>query len=160
MNLITALTVLIASMHLATAESNYVYNTEMTDEVVTQQMVYKTSRDGRFLKNYLKYAFVYDDQECLKQKEVMKWNEEKQQWEKSHSLYYIYDQAGFSVNYALWNPKQADYSEVVAKQAYNQLPGGDVAVTLYRWDEASEDWAMQNSFQMAQAENNLMAARN
>ena len=154
MNLITALTVLIASMRLATAESNYVYNTEMTDEVVTQQMVYKTSRDGRFLKNYLKYAFVYDDQERLKQKEVMKWNE------KSHSLYYIYDQAGFSVNYALWNPKHADYSEVVAKQAYNQLPGGDVAVTLYRWDEASEDWAMQNSFQMAQADNNLMAARN
>ena len=70
MDLITALTVLIASMHLATAESNYVYNTEMNDEVVTQQMVYKTSRDGRFLKNYLKYAFVYDDQERLKQKEV------------------------------------------------------------------------------------------
>lgn len=75
---------------------NFAYNTETNDGRVETQTVFKVENQ-KFLHRHLKYNYIYDNSGRISQKEVLKWNESTQSFEKHHSLNFFYTDA------SLWN---------------------------------------------------------
>ena len=80
---------------------NFAYNTETNDGRVETQTVFKVENQ-KFLHRHLKYNYIYDNSGRISQKEVLKWNESTQSFEKHHSLNFFYTD-DVTVEYALWN---------------------------------------------------------
>ena len=87
---------------------NFAYNTE-TKEVENQ----------KFLHRHLKYNYIYDNSGRISQKEVLKWNESTQSFEKHHSLNFFYTD-DVTVEYALWNEQSNAYTDIKQKAVYRQ----------------------------------------
>ena len=69
MELITATTILWTMLSAANgANEGFAYNTEMANNQVTSQYVYKQTDCGKYLSQHLKYNFTYDAQHRLIQK--------------------------------------------------------------------------------------------
>lgn len=158
MEMITVTTVLLASLNAFNNGSGYVYNTEGSENMVTATLVYKKSEDGKFLSHHLKYSYTYDKQQRLVKKEALKWNSCSGKWEKSYCLNYAYDASGYSIEYALWNGVESEYSDAVAKQTYDEKIGGTVAVASYKWDKSDNDWVMKDNILMMKPGNTLLAS--
>lgn len=117
MKIITVATILLASISLFNNGSEYVYNTEGHEDVISSTVVYKKSENGKFLSHHLKYNYTYDEQQRLVKKEVLKWNSCSATWENSHCLNYEYGASGYSIEYALWNKSASEYGKGIAKQS-------------------------------------------
>ena len=83
---------------------NFAYNTETNDGRVETQTVFKVENQ-KFLHRHLKYNYIYDNSGRISQKEVLKWNESTQSFEKHHSLNFFYTD-DVTVEYALWNEQR------------------------------------------------------
>lgn len=119
-------------------KNDFAYNEVMNGEQVESQMVYKV-KDGKSLNFYLKYNFKYDADNRILQKEVLKWNEIEQAFERYYCLNYNYTETGTDVEYALWNNETNAYSDVKEKVIY--LHSGDnVNYLSYKWNEKDNDW--------------------
>lgn len=145
MEMITAATILLASLNASNNGSGYVYNTEDSEDVVTATVVYKKSESGKYLSRHLKYNYTYDEQQRLVKKEAFKWNTYSEEWEKSHCLNYAYNASGYSIEYALWDKSESDYVNVVAKQTYDEHTDGSVAVASYKWNKSDKNWVMKDN---------------
>lgn len=145
MELITVATIFLASLNMSDHDCGYTYNVEMSDGIVTSQFVYKSSDDGRFLSQHLKYNYTYDEQQRLVKKEILKWDSFYKQWERKHCLNYVYDMFGYSVEYASWNAKEADYTDIVAKQIYDESMNNVVAITSYEWNKTAKNWIKKDN---------------
>lgn len=65
--------------------------------------------------------------------------------------------SGYSVEYALWNDSEKDYSQVLAKQTYDEIEDGALRVALYSWDKAKGKWEMQEHTLMTIPSGDLLA---
>jgi Zn-finger domain-containing protein len=156
--IITAATILWATLNAAGGSSEgYAYNTEMEGDRVAAQYVYKQSECGKYLSQHLKYNFEYDEQQRLVKKEVLKWDAAAEKWRKSYCLHYVYDMLGYSVEYALWNDSEKDYSQVLAKQTYDEIEDGALRVALYNWDSDNGEWEMKEHTLMMISSEDLLA---
>lgn len=145
MNFITASTIFmlsVASVH--TLSSNFAYNTETSDNVVTAQTIYKKSND-RYLSNHLKYSYTYDDQGRMIAKEVIKWNPYADKWENAHRLDVTYGISGYTIEYARWDKQAQAYSNIVEKRVYRKSGESLVNITSYRWDKQAKDWTLTDN---------------
>ena len=89
---------------------NFAYNTETNDGRVETQTVFKVENQ-KFLHHHLKYNYIYDNSGRISQKEVLKWNESTQSFEKHHSLNFFYTD-DVTVEYALWNEQSNAYTAI------------------------------------------------
>lgn len=158
MEIITVATILMASLNAFNNVSEYVYNTEGSDNVVTSTVVYKKSEGGKYLSHYLKYNYTYDEQQRLVKKEALKWNLYSEKWENSYCLDYIYDASGYSIEYALWNRVASDYTDVVAKQTYAEKMDGVMAVASYKWNNKGNGWVIEDNIVMMNPGNALLSS--
>lgn len=158
MELITATTILWTMLSAANgANEGFAYNTEMANNQVTSQYVYKQTDCGKYLSQHLKYNFTYDAQHRLIQKEVLKWDPCNESWKKDFCLLYTYSQFGYTVKYAPWNDATESYSQVTAKQTYDEIQNGAYRVALYNWDQDKSRWDMQKNTLMMIPSKDLMA---
>ncbi len=158
MEIITVATIFAMSLNVSNSDCNFCYNTEVSDNVITAQVVYKKSEDGKYLSHHLKYNYTYDDSQRLVQKEVLRWNADSGKWQRSHCLNYVYDMFGHSIEYALWNTSKNGYTDAVAKQTYREEMHGAVTIALYKWDRTVEDWVVQNNTVMMNPGDNFLAS--
>lgn len=84
-----------------------IYNSVEENGVMVGQTVYKMS--GEVLANYMKYNYKYDDNKRMIESETLKWNVNKEKWEKDLRINYIYDGKTITTNYYKWNNKKKDY---------------------------------------------------
>ncbi len=119
-------------------KDNFAYNTETSNGRVETQTVFKVE-DGKFLHNHLKYNYTYDKAGRISRKEVLKWNEATQSFEKHHSLNFFYTD-DVSVEYALWNEKKNAYSNVKEKAVYRQINESTLRYLSYEWNEKENNW--------------------
>lgn len=143
------------------SDTNYAYNTEMnSDKKVTTQTVYKIE-DGKYLHYQVKYNFIYDAQNLLKQKEVLKWNSATSGWEKSYCMSFSRDVSGTTITYARWNAKSGAYSEVKEKAVYNQDEETRLLAGYqnFKWDKQSQQWDLVLEHTTIGWEEALYAAR-
>lgn len=96
---------LVASAH--TNSEQLIYNSVEENGVMVGQTVYKMS--GEVLANYMKYNYKYDDNKRMIESETLKWNVNKEKWEKDLRINYIYDGKTITTNYYKWNNKKKDY---------------------------------------------------
>lgn len=144
MEFITATTIFLASLNVY-GECGFAYNAETSEDgIVTAKAVYRKSVCGKYLSPTLKYNYVYDGEQRLAQKEVLRWNNITGEWERSHILNYLYDDKGYTIEYIVWNSGKQEYADVVAKQTYNEGIDGTLYIALYRWDDSGNDWVKQN----------------
>lgn len=123
------------------SEKDFAYNTEVSNNQVTAQTVYKIE-EGKYLHQQLKYNFVYDAQNLLKQKEVLRWNSATCGWEKSYCLHFTYDASETTVTYARWDAKEKAYSKGKEKAVYSQNEATRLlaAYQNFKWNEQSQQW--------------------
>lgn len=117
--------------------NQFAYNTETNEGRVQTQTVFKVE-NNKFLHNHLKYNYIYDNSGRISQKEVLKWNENTQRFEKHHSLNFFYDNE-VTVEYAAWNEKDSAYSNIKEKAVY-QINEGTMRYLGYDWNEKENNW--------------------
>lgn len=130
----------LANVVATNVEKNFVYNEVRNGNQVESKMVYKLN-DDKYLNYHLKYNFKYDAENRILQKEVLKWNEINQAFERYYCLNYNYSEAGTDVEYAMWNNETNDYSDVKEKAVY--LYSGDgISYLSYKWNDKDSDWKL------------------
>lgn len=118
----------------------FAYNTETNDGRVETQTVFKVENQ-KFLHHHLKYNYIYDNSGRISQKEVLKWNESTQSFEKHHSLNFFYTD-DVTVEYALWNEQSNAYTDIKQKAVYRQTDSSVLRYLSYEWDEKNNDWSL------------------
>lgn len=150
---VTGLTNVVAT----NVEKNFVYHEVKSGNQVESKMVYKLN-DGKYLNHHLKYNFKYDAENRLIRKEVLKWNDIEQAFERCFCLNYNYSEAGTDVEYALWNNETNDYSDVKEKAVY--LYSGDgVSYLSYKWNDKDCDWKLMAEHAAGGEEMQLFAGK-
>lgn len=108
-------------MSLAVSARSYdgqlVYNPIEENGVTVGQTVYKMN--GNTLANYMKYSYKYDDNKRMIESEALKWNSDKNEWQKDLRINYTYAGKSVTTKYYKWNNK---------KQAYVLVP--EMTVTM------------------------------
>lgn len=128
----------VVSVAAVNRTGNFAYNTETNDGRVETQTVFKVENQ-KFLHRHLKYNYIYDNSGRISQKEVLKWNEATQSFEKHHSLNFFYTD-DVTVEYALWNEKENAYSNVKEKAVYRQIDESTLRYLSYEWNEKENNW--------------------
>ena len=98
-------------------DNNLIYNSEEENGMLVGQTVYKM--EGSSLANYMKYNYKYDTNKRMIESEALKWNSNKDEWEKDLRINYTYEGKTVTTNYYKWNAK---------KQAYILVP--EMTVTM------------------------------
>ena len=125
---------------------NFAYNTETNDGRVETQTVFKVENQ-KFLHRHLKYNYIYDNSGRISQKEVLKWNESTQSFEKHHSLNFFYTD-DVTVEYALWNEQSSAYTDISVLRYLS-----------YEWDEKNNDWSLTADHHMTDESVQLLAEK-
>ena len=98
-------------MSLATSARSYdgqlVYNPIEENGVTVGQTVYKMN--GNTLANYMKYSYKYDDNKRMIESEALKWNSDKNEWQKDLRINYTYVGKSVTTKYYKWNNKKQTY---------------------------------------------------
>lgn len=136
---------------------NFAYNTETNDGRVETQTVFKVENQ-KFLHRHLKYNYIYDNSGRISQKEVLKWNESTQSFEKHHSLNFFYTD-DVTVEYALWNEQSNAYTDIKQKAVYRQTDSSVLRYLSYEWDEKNNDWSLTADHHMTDESVQLLAEK-
>ena len=89
----------------------FAYNTTTNGEQVESQTVY-TVENGKYLHPHLKYNYTYNADGSVSKKEVLKWSEIMQVFEKQYCLNFTHDPQENSIEYAAWDAKTDSYSDI------------------------------------------------
>lgn len=116
----------------------FAYNTRMDGDRVETKNVYKVKED-KYLQNHLQYNHAYDAEGRVSSKEVSKWSKGNQRFEKQYCLNFSYDGGEVNVEYAAWNRKDNDYTDVKTKAVY-QINGMGVNYQSYEWNKKESSW--------------------
>ena len=88
-------------------KSNLIYNSEEVNGMKVAETVYKM--DGNTLANYMKYNYKYDDSKRMVESEALRWDSDKDEWQKDLRINYIYEGKTVTTNYYKWNAKKRTY---------------------------------------------------
>ena len=91
-------------------------------------------------------------------KEVLKWNESTQSFEKHHSLNFFYTD-DVTVEYALWNEQSNAYTDIKQKAVYRQTDSSVLRYLSYEWDEKNNDWSLTADHHMTDESVQLLAEK-
>lgn len=88
-------------------DGQLIYNSVEKDGVKVGQTVYKMN--GTLLTNYMQYNYKYDDKKRMIESELLKWNANKENWEKDLKVTYFYEGKTITTHYYKWNEKKQSY---------------------------------------------------
>lgn len=125
--------------------SDYVYNYNLENNIVSSQTVYCKNHDGKYIYPKLKYNFTYDDQQRIVRKEVQQWDVQSKSWKKSHCLNWIFTTDGFVIEYINWNKNANDYTEMQEKQVVIKLNDNFLSMSIFKWDQGNSNWTLKNN---------------
>jgi len=151
MNLFTA-TMVAASIMAATVGigGKYAYNVKSEGEFVTEQTVYKLDDSRKYLTRHLKYTYEYDNQNRLIAKTTLRWNSLSEKWENSSQLVYSYNEDSCSLEYARWNKKTKDFTDVTERVLYSLNAIQQVSVYQgFKLNEKTNEWYMVKNHEIS-----------
>jgi len=158
--IITAATVL--SMYFNAINSNdvnYMYNGDMEDGKVNKIEVYEKNSDQQ-MEQKMEYCYKYDEQGRLADKEMLSWDEAKQQWTKSSRLTYKYFKNGYNVEVSYWNSDKQQYDLPAEVTLYRSLAPNLTTVKTYKMNEQQDNMYLSSSMiVMEPLDTQLLAAK-
>ena len=138
--MLTTAALLFASMLNMTAQTNekyFVYNNVMTNGNVTTFHTCEIVLDT--LSQKLKTVYDYDLQGRVTKRELMKWNERKQQWVNLKRWTYSYDGDRTSIDFAVWNKHKGCYNPVRDRKVYDFISDKVICVNDYKRNDKQDD---------------------
>lgn len=137
----------------------FAYNTENGDrQEITSQTVYQVDRSGKYLQQHLKYEFTYDEEERVTEKEILKWDKQSQQWEKTFRLTYHYHASGHTLELSKWNRETEAYGAAVEKAHYLRTENNHPEIyESYHLDEVTQEWNLTLAHLIEVNDQNLWA---
>lgn len=136
--------------------NEFAYNSKENHlEQVESQTVFKVE-DQKFLHNHLQYNFTYDHEGRVTKKEVMKWNEIMQVFEKQYCLNLSYAGNEVSIEYVAWNKKEKAYSDIKEKAVY-QTGESNLRYLGYEWNKKENKWNLITEHDTANLNDILLA---
>lgn len=136
--------------------NEFAYNSKENNlEQVESQTVFKVENQ-KFLQNHLQYNFIYDNKGRVSKKEVMKWNEIMQVFEKQYCLNFNYTGEEVSIEYATWNKNEKAYSDIKEKAIY-QTSENNLRYLGYEWNSKESKWNLVTEHDASQFSDILLA---
>ncbi|NDV82098.1 DUF3836 domain-containing protein [Bacteroides sp. 51] len=154
----TILSTMLLTSSLASGKQKFAYNVETgKNKEVTSQTVYKVDRSGKYLYHHLKYNFNFDEQNRPSEKEVLKWDEEKQTWEKAFRLTYQYNLLEYSIKLAFWDSKANAYKDTSEKAVYsfNNIQNY-ASYESYKLNEQTQEWNLVVNHAIIESDGKLL----
>ncbi len=125
------------NMTAQTSEKYFVYNNVMTNGNVTTVHTCEIVLDT--LSQKLKTVYDFDQQGRVTKRELMKWNERKQQWVNLKRWTYSYDGDRTSIDFAVWNKHKGCYNPVRDKKVYDFISDKVICVNDYKRNDKLDD---------------------
>ena len=125
------------NMTAQTSEKYFVYNNVMTDGNVTTVHTCEIVLDT--LSQKLKTVYDFDQQGRVTKRELMKWNERKQQWVNLKRWTYKYDGVRTSIDFAVWNKHKGCYNPVRDRKVYDFISDKMICVNDYKRNDKLDD---------------------
>ena len=158
--IITAATVLTMYFNAINSNDvNFMYNGDMEDGVVNKIEVYERNGDQQ-MEEKMEYCYKYDEQGRLADKEMLSWDEAKQQWTKSSRLTYKYFKNGYNVEVSYWNSDKQQYDLPAEVTLYRSQAPNLTTVKTYKMNEQQDNMYLSSSMiVMEPLDTQLLAAK-
>ncbi len=138
---------------------NYMYNGDMEDGKVNKIEVYEKNSDQQ-MEQKMEYCYKYDEQGRLADKEMLSWDEAKQQWTKSSRLTYKYFKNGYNVEVSYWNSDKQQYDLPAEVTLYRSQAPNLTTVKTYKMNEQQDNMYLSSSMiLMEPLDTQLLAAK-
>ena len=131
------------NMTAQTSEKYFVYNNVMTNGNVTTVHTCEIVLDT--LSQKLKTVYDFDQQGRVTKRELMKWNERKQQWVNLKRWTYSYDGDRTSIDFAVWNKHKGCYNPVRDRKVYDFISDKVICVNDYKRNDKLDDLQLMGS---------------
>ena len=131
------------NMTAQTSEKYFVNNNVMTNGNVTTVHTCEIVLDT--LSQKLKTVYDFDLQGRVTKRELMKWNERKQQWVNLKRWTYSYDENRTSIDFAVWNKHKGCYNPVRDRKVYDFISEKVICVNDYKRNEKLDDLQLMGS---------------
>jgi hypothetical protein len=125
------------NMTAQTSEKYFVNNNVMTNGNVTTVHICEIVLDT--LSQKLKTVYDFDQQGRVTKRELMKWNERKQQWVNLKRWTYSYDGDRTSIDFAVWNKHKGCYNPVRDRKVYDFISDKVICVNDYKRNDKLDD---------------------
>jgi hypothetical protein len=143
--IITAATVLTMYFNAVNSDNaNYMYNGEMEDGVVNKIEVY-AQNDRHQMEQKMEYCYAYDEQGRLTTREVVRWDENKQDWVNDFRHTYKYYKNGYNMETSKWDVARQTYDIPSEVTLYREVAPTVTSVRTYRMNEAKDNMYLTNS---------------
>ena len=96
-----------------TSANNIVYNTQERNGLLVEQTLYK--QEGKTLIHYLKYSYVYNNQNRIVENNIEKWDSENQKWTNGLTTKYSYEGQNVITKTYKWNTTKREYQLMPSK---------------------------------------------
>ena len=158
--IITAATVLAMYFNAINSNDvNYMYNGDMEDGKVNKIEVYEKNSDQQ-MEQKMEYCYKYDEQGRLADKEMLSWDEAKQEWAKSSRLTYRYFKNGYNVEVSYWNKEKQAYDLPAEVTLYRSQAPNLTTVKTYKMNEQQDNMYLSSSMiVMEPLDTQLLAAK-
>ena len=143
------------NMTAQTSEKYFVNNNVMTNGNVTTVHTCEIVLDT--LSQKLKTVYDYDLQGRVTKRELMKWNERKQQWVNLKRWTYSYDENRTSIDFAVWNRREGCYNPVRDRKVYDFISEKVICVNDYKRNEKRDELQLMGSCLLMNNSNDVLA---
>lgn len=144
-SIITIATVLTMYMNAANdVDAQYLYNSDLEDGVIHKIEVYEQKDDSQVAAK-MAYHYDYDDQGRLATKEIMRWDNDRQQWTADSRLTYKYYKNGYNVETSRWDARKQAYDLPSEVTLYRSLAPSLTKVKTYRMNAAKDNMYLSSS---------------
>ena len=158
--IITAATVLTMYFNAINSNDvNFMYNGDMEDGKVNKIEVSEKNSDQQ-MEQKMEYCYKYDEQGRLADKEMLSWDEAKQEWAKSSRLTYRYFKNGYNVEVSYWNKEKQAYDLPAEVTLYRSQAPNLTTVKTYKMNEKQDNMYLSSSMiVMEPLDSQLLAAK-
>jgi hypothetical protein len=143
------------NMTAQTSEKYFVNNNVMTNGNVTTVHTCEIVLDT--LSQKLKTVYDFDQQGRVTKRELMKWNERKQQWVNLKRWTYKYDGDRTSIDFAVWNKHKGCYNPVRDRKVYDFISDKVICVNDYKRNEKRDELQLMGSCLLMNNSNDVLA---
>ena len=157
-SIITIATVLTMYFNAANdVNAPYLYNSDMEDGVIHKIEVYEQKTDNQVCAK-MEYRYSYDEQGRLTSREVMRWDDSRQDWVNDFRHTYKYFKNGYNMETSKWDSAKQAYDLPSEVTLYRAAGLHMTSVKTYRMNESQDNMYLSNRMIVMEPVNSQLLA--
>lgn len=138
-SIITIATVLTMYFNAANdVNAPFMYNSDLEDGIIHKIEVYEKKSDNQICAK-MEYRYSYDEQGRLTAREVMRWDESKQDWVNDFRHTYKYYKNGYNMESSRWDAKLQAYDLPFEVTLYREVAPNVTSVKTFKMNETKDN---------------------